>query len=492
MRVLTPQELTERSLFLTPNTRRVFIQGVGWVSAGLLMGSLGGCEQLLEAIRNRPVRRRLRTGSAHVDADIDTYRQAVSLMKGLPASDPRNWAAQAAIHGIANVGFTFCEHGTDHFFDWHRAYLLFFEQICQKLTSKPKFGLPYWNWNQNPDVHPAFLDTASPLFLARTRNSVSGLNADLTSTLDPIFGDHNFFTFRQQLEGAPHNQTHTYIGGTFGGYGSASDPLFWTHHCMVDYCWYKWNIDLHNENTNDPNWISHSNSHFVDANGNPASATAGITTLMPLLAYQYEPSAIGSAAATAAMRTKAEYQFVEKRIKAGANIHFDIKQRIRLAERTETRIARPLAVESKLSPEALGQIINSDAARERVFASIASAQLPATSDFAVRVFVNLPAATAGTSTEDPHYAGSFGFFGTEPPGAAHSGAEHWHQPQFLVDLTATMQRLKRNQELKGGSPLTLQLVPAPFGGKFEREDTQLVLNAIDILITPVITSSGPG
>src|SRR5262245_38634565 len=102
MRVLTPQELTERSLLLTPSTRRVFIQGMGWVSAGLLMGSLGGCEQLAEAIRNRPMRRRLRTGSAQVDADIDTYRQAVSLMKNLPTSDPRNWAAQAAIHGIAN------------------------------------------------------------------------------------------------------------------------------------------------------------------------------------------------------------------------------------------------------------------------------------------------------------------------------------------------------------------------------------------------------
>src|SRR6202049_4798220 len=237
MTLLTSEELASHSLLDTATTRRVFIRGVGWVSAALLTGSLGGCEQLAEAIRNRPVRRRLRTGSAEVDADIDTYRQAVALMKGLQTSDPRNWAAEAAIHGIANVGFTHCEHGTDHFFDWHRAYLFYFESICQKLTNKPKFGLPYWNWNQTPDIHPAFLDPSSTLYLSRARSSMFGSNADLTATLDPIFADSNFYTFSQQLEGTPHNLTHGYIGGTFGGFGSASDPLFWMHHCMVDYCW---------------------------------------------------------------------------------------------------------------------------------------------------------------------------------------------------------------------------------------------------------------
>ena len=82
------------------------------------MGSLGGCDQLADAIKNRPTRRRLRTGSAQVDADIDTYRQGVSLMKGLDSSNPgdqRGWANQAAIHGVP-AHFNFCEHGTDHFF----------------------------------------------------------------------------------------------------------------------------------------------------------------------------------------------------------------------------------------------------------------------------------------------------------------------------------------------------------------------------------------
>jgi hypothetical protein len=34
-------------------------------------------------------------------------------------------------------------------------------------------------------------------------------------------------------------------------------------------------------------------------------------------------------------------------------------------------------------------------------------------------------------------------------------------------------------------------VPTPFAGKLEREDTELVLNAIDIITTPVIVPSAP-
>ena len=487
METLTPADFVEGFEFAGSTSRRVFVKGLGFVSAAVVLGTLGGCEELAEAIRNRPVRRHLRVGSAEVDADIATYRQAVTAMKALPINDPRNWAAQAAIHGSIAGGFKYCEHGNDHFFDWHRVYLLYFEKICQKLTGNPRFGLPYWNWNQTPDIHPAFLDTASTLFLARTRSGMTGSSSIVTGTLDPIFADANFFTFRQQLEGTPHNTVHGFIGGTMGTGGSALDPLFWTHHCMVDYCWYKWNVDLGNSNTNDPAWINHVNSHFVDADGNPATATAGISILMPLLSYQYESSAIGSAAAAAAIRTKAEYQRLEKRLRRGADIRFKVTRRVRLADKVVASIAKPLSLEARLSAEDFAGIVNSDVARDRIFASVAYAQLPATSDFAVRVFVNLPVANRSTSNDDPHYAGSFAFFGTEPTNApAVDEAVHRHQPQFLVDLTSAIQRLRKSQELNSGSPLSLQLVPTPFAEGFERDDTALVLNGVDIIVTPVI------
>src|SRR5829696_8799581 len=269
-------------------SRRVFVKGLGFVSFALLMSTCGGCEKIIEQIKNRPTRRRLRTGSPEVDADIETYRQAVAAMKALPASDPRSWASQAAIHGTAGVGFNLCQHNTDHFFSWHRAYLVYFERICQELTGNKQFGLPYWNWNQDPALHSAFLDPASSLFSARTNTTVAGNPSFSTPILDTIFSDTNFFTFGQQIEGTPHNSGHTSIGGAFGGFGSATDPIFWAHHNMADYCWAKWNIELDNNTTNDATWASTSWNHFVDGAGNPAEATAGATTLMPLLSYQFE------------------------------------------------------------------------------------------------------------------------------------------------------------------------------------------------------------
>ena len=476
-------------LLSTDINRRVFVKGVGFITVGVLMGTLGGCEDLAEAIRNRPVRRRLRTGSAAVDADIATYRQAVELMKALPASDPRSWTSQAAIHGSA-AGFAFCQHGTQHFFDWHRAYLSYFEKICQKLTGNAHFGLPYWNWNQNAAIHPAFLDVSSALFLSRTRTSMAGNAAVSTGTLDGMLSDTNFFTFQQQVEGTPHNSVHSFIGGTMGTGASGLDPLFWTHHCMVDYMWAKWNIELGNDNTNDPAWANTPNQHFVDANGTVAEMTAGITTILPLLTYQYESSAIGSSPATLTIVRKREFQQLEKRVREGANIRFDVRQRVRIAEKAAVSIARPITRETKLSAADYAAIINGNAAAQRVFLTIGFARLPATSDYAVRVFINLPGADRSTTTDDPHYAGSFAFFGTAAPESTPAATgDHVHQPRFLVNITETLQRLLRRQELRETDPFTVQLVAVPFGDNFEAAETQLQLEEIDLITTPVLVRS---
>ena len=222
--------------------RRVFIKGLGWVSAGLLLSTLGGCESCVEQIANRPTRRRLRTGSPEVDAAIAIYKDAVTQMKALPGTNPRSWDAQAAIHGTVAGGFNFCEHGTDHFFSWHRAYLFYFEKICQELTGETGFGLPYWNWNQDHDMHPDFTDAASPLFHPRTNTSVGTDAAFTDATLDTILGDTNFYTFSPQLEGSPHDTTHVIVGMDMVTGGSPLDPIFWAHHCMIDRIWRIWQL----------------------------------------------------------------------------------------------------------------------------------------------------------------------------------------------------------------------------------------------------------
>ncbi len=464
-------------------SRRAFVKGVGFVSMTLIMGMLGGCEKFCQQVQNRPTRRRLRTGSPEVDADIATYKQAVTLMKALPAGDPRSYANQAAIHGTIAGGFNFCQHGTNHFFSWHRAYLVYFERICQELTGNKNFGLPYWNWNQDPVLHTALTDPASPLFMARTNTTVAGNPAFSTSNLDTIFSDSNFFTFSTQLEGSPHNTGHTAIGGTMGSTGSAGDPLFWTHHNMIDYCWYKWNTDLGNNTTNDAAWANTSWNHFVDATGNPVNVTAGATTLMPLISYQFESSAIGSAAAKAAA-TAEEFVKLEQRIKAGAEVKFDVKQRFPIADKTALRPERTFSTTTKMKPADVTALINSNKEQERIFASIEFAQLPAASDFFVRVFINMPSANANTSTDDQHYAGSFAFFGTHV-----EGAQHEHKPYFLVNITDTLQKLKQSQELTDKTPVSVHLVAVPVSGQLAKQDLEIILEKLEIIITPVIVKT---
>lgn len=466
--------------------RRVFIKGLGWVGLGLVSATLlGGCESIRESIRNRPIRRRLRTGSAVVDDDIAIYRAAVAAMKALPNSDPRSWFAQAAIHGTAGVGFNLCHHGTQHFFSWHRAYLFYFERICQKLTGEPTFALPYWNWNQNPDVHPAFLDGGSSLFDgSRVNTSVAGVSNFTAATLNPIFEDSNFFTFGQQIEGTPHNRGHTRIGGTMGGFGSAADPVFWMHHCMVDYCWAKWNIELENDNTNDSGWNSTAWDHFVDGDGNPVNITAGLTTLLPLLSYRYECSTIGKFGCPLDISTlsASEFRRLEARIKKGAEVRFDITLRVPISKTKRLTIGRPSELKSNVSTDDFAAIVDADSAKERVFLSMNFAHLPQHNDFFVRAFINLPNADRRTPIESEHYAGSFSFFGTR----MHAGhGEHSHAPSFLVNVTETLKRLKRSGKLRSGEPISVQLVALPEGPKLARDDTELQLQDLEFIVSPV-------
>jgi tyrosinase len=476
-----PSELLNLNVDLEHGVdRRVFIKGLGYVSLGLILSTLGGCEACVEQIKKRPVRRRLRTGSAEVDAAIATYKHAVTLMKGLPDSNPRSWNAQAGLHGTVNGGFNFCQHGTDHFFSWHRAYLLYFERICQELTGDKAFGLPYWNWNQDPAMHPDFTAAGSSLNHPRGNTTVAGNSAFSNSTLNTIFSDNNFFTFGSQIEGTPHNTTHIIVGADMATGGSPLDPVFWAHHCMVDYCWAKWNIELGNDNTNDATWGNTSWNHFVDGNGNPTSVTAGLTTIMPLLSYQYESSAIGSSPAKGAIAA-ADFKKLEKRLREGADMRFDVKSRLRIAEKARLTLARPASMAAPVAPRDFSALIESDRTKERVFASIAWAQMPPTNDFFVRVFINLPDANAHTPTEDPHFAGSFAFFGAHTEGQ--SG--HHGKTDFLVNVTDTLKKIGSNAD----SGISIQLVAVPVTGEFVRPDAELILDKIDLIVSPVMVRS---
>ncbi|MGS0999061.1 tyrosinase family protein [Rhodanobacter sp. UC4451_H18] len=476
--------------------RRVFVKGLGLVSLGLVTSAMfGGCEQLIKDIQNRPVRRYLRTGSPEVQHALDVYREAVIKMRALPDSDPCSWNAQAALHGTVSGGFNLCQHGTVHFFSWHRAYLLYFERICQQLTGEKSFGLPYWNWNRYPAMHPAFTAAGSALDHPRSNTTVGSNAAFNDPTMTTILSDANFITFSSQLEGTPHNTAHVIIGMDMGTGGSPQDPIFWAHHCMVDYCWAKWNIELHNDNPSDPTWINTTWNHFVDGNGNPVSISAGVTPLLPLLSYRYESSRVGDFATPLDMLRLSAQQakLIEARIRKGAPVRFDIRRRVPIAANVTLRLDRPVSRQARLTTADLAALLESDARRERVFLNVDYAQQPQANDFFVRVFINLPDANAQTPTSDIHYAGSYAFFGTQAT-SDDSGdhTSHHHKTDFIIDVTQTLKRLHRNGVVRTDQPLAVQIVAVPAEGKFRQPAMPLMLKNVGFLIAPVHVRASDG
>lgn len=202
------------------------------------------------------------------------------------------------------------------------------------------------------------------------------------------------------------------------------------------------------------------------------------------MSYQYESSPIGSFAATPPLHKK-ELQKVEQRVRRGVDIKLAISRRLHLIDRTSVRVGEPVSLPGIRHPEGIAAILGVDPRREHVFASIEYARLPSNSDFAVRVFLNRPDATRDTPISDAHYAGSFAFFGTPAKGEGRVATAHHHTPQFLVSLTATLERLRQRQELSGGT-LSLQLVAVPFSDSVERDGTEVELTSVDLITTPII------
>jgi hypothetical protein len=145
----------QRRLETLGMSRRELLRLAALVTAAGLTGlPLSACGS--GAGGSLPVRRDITTYAAA--KDIASYKKAITAMKQLPSSDPRNWNNQMMIH------LNHCRHASWLFFPWHRAYLFYFEQICRELSGDATFALPYWNWTNNPQIPGIFFDTSSPLF----------------------------------------------------------------------------------------------------------------------------------------------------------------------------------------------------------------------------------------------------------------------------------------------------------------------------------------
>lgn len=473
---------------LTFFSRRDFLRGAGAFSAATLTLWMGGCEACWKQIQNRPMRKNISDLSAS-DPIITTYKAAVAAMKALPSSDPRNWQNQANIH------FNNCTHGNWFFLPWHRGYLLYFEQICRKLTGDSKFALPYWNWTTHPAVPDVFWDTTSPLYdinrgvtqamqadpsfvgATEIETILSQTNFDLFASGPPVGGELHFATNTGMLEGTPHNYIHGWIDSSdMGTFQSPLDPVFWTHHNMLDCLWVDWNINLNNSNTSDPSWTNQQFHDFFDENGNPAGITVIDTVLYPIFLYQFEPCAPNE---TKSKRTKAQ---LEQLLKAGAPSKWEVSKHFELAQSVRAEVGKAATGSVKVEPGAFSGALESTG-RTAVVLTLGEIEIPEKRDFFVRIFLNKTDVSAQTPIDDPHYAGSFALFADESAmkgDAVKDAVAGRPKAGFIVNIIPTLRKLNQAGSLSGAT-LDVTLVPVPYERR-EAGGQQFTLGKLDLKV----------
>ena len=216
------------------------------------------------------------------DTELQDIRTAYS--KAMQITDNRGYSFIAGIHGRpqgkcmhdpVNVG------GVSEarlFLPWHRAYLYTLEKALQDQVSG--VTIPFWDWRTNPDqngsIPQAFsqvptdnqpnplysfhikLGPKKPIDRDTIRFPGSAISQDQAFSLPTpdeitniINQNPHFDDFSDHIQNV-HNNIHMWTGGSTITNGrivsgdmtnldlAAFDPIFWSHHCMIDRIWWMW------------------------------------------------------------------------------------------------------------------------------------------------------------------------------------------------------------------------------------------------------------
>ncbi|MEQ5768802.1 tyrosinase family protein [Halomonas sp. H33-56] len=211
---------------------------------------------------------------------VHMRRYIAALGASKARQDNRGFYHYAGIHGAPG---RWCWHhqfsprtslSARLFLPWHRAYLHRLEQSLQDIDEE--VSIPWWDWTGGEGIPEAF-DVAlidgeenplhssriqlyppqvpEPVDLVTERNPggllpvfsfpVADVNGDGRATLGEIaaFLVERVDTFEQfnDLIETVHDQLHVYVGATMASTTYAAyDPIFYSHHCMIDRLWSLW------------------------------------------------------------------------------------------------------------------------------------------------------------------------------------------------------------------------------------------------------------
>ena len=238
---------------------------------------------------------------------LRALRNAYGKMQEL--TDNRGWIYWAGIHGYSQ--YMCWHHGRagmgdqlpyDLFLPWHRAFLLYFEHSMR--DQDPDARLPWWDWTSS-SAHDIGIPRAYsvtqvggsdnplasgpmpeiPRIRARqtSRNPDDPGNLPTNNDVQNLMGLGNFVDFTGQVQDV-HDNVHGWVGGEMGVVAtSAYDPIFWSHHCMIDRIWYLW--QLQNGTNNIP-------ADYLDKPLAPFALTVRDVLDINRLGYEYAQASV--------------------------------------------------------------------------------------------------------------------------------------------------------------------------------------------------------
>lgn len=453
--------------------RRVFMaaSAVSVSSTSTAASAQGGPASAPAPVLAR-VRRDVTTPAAA--ANLAKYRNAVSQLIALPPSDPRQW------NNLAQQHQDHCPHSNWWFLPWHRAYLFYFERVCQDILKDPSFALPYWDWTQNPRIPGAFWagvlagNGVSPVV-----SRVIGPNEDIPSefvgrkVIERFMADPQLVTAYSSapqtipghpmgqrdsgstglLEGTPHNNVHNQVDGTMGTFLSPLDPIFWLHHANVDRLWASWSAQHGGAAPIEQKWGSLKLESFWDpVSKKMVSEPTSRTKSLDPYGYSYDrleksPAAAAPPASLMVKKLTDLLPPVQLAELANQKTHFVLASALPEMQVNGAQLA---ALKTTAAFDSVVQSnLKAEGKARPVTLVLEGVEVPAGRRIALRVFLNCKNPSLASPIDDPSYVGTVSPFGQDHQHHAMPGAAKG--VSFALDATETLNRLTAIGSYKPGA-----------------------------------------
>jgi Common central domain of tyrosinase len=413
------------------------------------------------------------------------YAKAIHAMQQRHFPDDQtSYRYQAFMHGT-NDGdgggpdgvWNMCQHQTWFFLPWHRMYILWFEHIVRDVVRSQNgpanWALPYWNWQANRSLPPAFREHnlpasagggPNPLFRGDRFPQINAGNPMAPAVVDasaanatiPFAGgaagafgfgggvrnnpSHFGAGLTGRLEQQPHNNVHVTIGGIMMSAASPLDPIFWLHHANVDRLWSRWlRLGGGRANPAQPHWRDQA-FDFYKAAGQRVTQHPKNVTSTPPLGYRYDddpPPAAAPITSIVPESAAAALQQVE-----ALNVVSPEPQELGTSgPLTLGRGASSTEIELAAEPaQALTALAQPNTAPSTVALIVEGIKLAEAGPPTYEVYLNLDDPGEGGEHDSPHFVGFLEFFGADHEHGEH--AEHDRGVTRAFDITSLVHQLQ--------------------------------------------------